>query len=198
MLMISMAFIAGFSGYLMIGNINLSVLELSTEGKRTQLVQFIFVTLLFEILYSFFTLYVLQLLMDYPMVVMIAQYATIAFLFFIGFWSLLEKKVSEQKIHQNIVKRGYWSVIVHPQQISFWFFWGIILMQKGVLKQDALSIATFSFINTLGAFAMLICYSLFGNKLKDLLRLNFVQLKNIVGVFCILSAIYLLYDILSA
>lgn len=187
----------GFLGYVMINSINLSVIEISYQNKKRQLMFFIFLTLLFESFYCFFSLYCLQFLMTYPKVILMAQYVSVAFVFLIGFYTLFEKVKDAAQQQQNIIRRGYWSIFVHPQQIPFWFFWGIVLIKKSYLQTNNLSLVLFTLSNALGALIILFLYAYFGNRIIALLNLNRKYLKNIVGIICIASGFFLLYDILS-
>lgn len=188
----------GFVGYVMISNINLSIIEISNQNKHRRLIVFIALVLIFECIYCFFSLYCLQLLMAYPKIILAAQYISIAFLFILGVWSLAEKSKTQTEMQENIIRRGYWSIFVHPQQIPFWFFWGIILIKKQLLQTDTSALIYFAVANAAGSFLVLMLYAKFGNKLISLLKLNRKTLKNIVGIICIGSAILLLIDILKA
>jgi threonine/homoserine/homoserine lactone efflux protein len=197
MAILAIGILIGFLGYLMINNINLAVIELQLRGNKAELACFIFLTLLFECLYCFFSLYCLQCLMDYPKIILTAQYSSILFLLFIGFWSLFEKVKSNTQMEQNMIRRGYWSVFVHPQQIPFWFFWGIILIKKNYLHTDHLSLLLFTLSNAAGSLLVLLCYTRYGNKMIRMLNVQKKHLKNIVGIICIASAGFLLYDVLQ-
>lgn len=197
MLIFLIGVLIGCIGYLMVNNINLAVMELSAREKTAQLCWFIFLTLLFELIYCYFSLYGLNLLMQYRMVITITQYISVVFLLLLGFWSLFEKNKDEAELRTNIIRRGYWSVIVHPQQVPFWFFWGILLIGKNYLKTDNLSLFVFGIANAIGTLFTLMAYSRYGNRIMELLRLRRGQLKNLVGVICILSSFFLLYDILK-
>lgn len=190
-------FLIGFLGYVMINSINLSVIEISYQNKKRKLLFFIFLTFLFESLYCFFSLYGLQFLMTYPKVILMAQYVSVAFVFLIGFYTLFEKVNDAEQQQQNIIRRGYWSIFVHPQQIPFWCFWGIFLIKKSYLQTNIFSLLFFTLSNALGALIILVLYAYFGNKIIALLNLNRKYLKNFVGIICIASGFFLLYDILS-
>ena len=194
-MIILIGILIGFLGYLMINNINLSVIEITAQKKRRKLVFFLFLTLLFEGIYCFFSLYCLQFLMNYPTVILIAQYISVAFLFVIGLWSLFEKVKTSAQITDNIIKRGYWSIFIHPQQIPFWFFWGIILIKKEYLQTNTASLFLFTLANSVGCLLILACYARFGNKIISMLNVQKSHLKNIVGIICIVSGFFLLYDI---
>ncbi len=191
------SFLLGFWGYLMIANINLAVLELAKHGTRIQLSRFLIFCLIFEFIYCFGSLYFLNFLKIYPFVILIAQYIAIVFLLIIGLWAFFERPKGIITERKNIIKRGYWSFIVHPQQIPFWLFWGILLMEKNVITTDVVTLLFFAAFNILGAFCMLMCYVLFGNKLISLIKLKLTFIKKLVGVLCVVTAIYMMIDIWS-
>ncbi|HTN17688.1 MAG TPA: hypothetical protein VL092_08410 [Chitinophagaceae bacterium] len=186
----------GFLGYAMINNINLAVIELQERGSKVQLWVFIALALLLECAYCFFSLYCLQCLMAYPQIILAAQYISIGFLLIIGCWTLFEKTKNSMQLQDNIIRRGYWSVFVHPQQVPFWFFWGILLIKKEYLHTDSLCLLLFSLSNALGSLLVLLCYTRYGNRIIRVLNVQKKHLKNIVGIICIASAGILLYDVL--
>lgn len=196
-MMIVIGFLIGIWGYFIVGNINLSVIELSEKKNKLWLVFFIALAILFEFLYCFFTLYALHYLMDFPVLISIAQCSSVVFLLLIGFWILFEKVKTPKELSRNVIRRGYWSIIVHPQQIPFWFFWGIILIEKGWLSATTISLLRFSLANSVGGLFILICYAFFGSKIIKMLHLNRKLIKNFVGIACIISAIILIFDLLQ-
>jgi len=189
------AFLLGFWGYLMIGNINLAVLELAKYERRSALTRFIAVLIIFEFIYCFGSLYFLQYLTIYAQVILIAKYTAILLLIILGLWALLEKPGDVIIERKNIVIRGYWSAILHPQQIPFWLLWGVYLIETNVITSDVVSLAFFAGFNVFGAFCMLMCYVRFGNKLISLIKLNLHIIKRVVGVLCLITAVYMIYDI---
>lgn len=197
MTIIVIGLLIGFLGYAMINNINLAVIELQTRGNRVQLVVFIFLALLLECVYCFCSLYCLEYLMQYPQIILAAQYISIGFLLIIGCWTLFERVKNKVQLQDNIIRRGYWSVFVHPQQIPFWFFWGILLIKKEYLHTNSLSLLLFTLANALGSLLVLLCYTRYGNRIIKVLKVQKKQLKNIVGIICIVSAGLLLYDVLQ-
>lgn len=189
------SFILGFWGYLMISNINLALLELAKHGSKTAMIRYFIVILTFEFIYCFGSLYFLQYLRSYPMVILIAQYIAIAFLIILGFWAMFEKPKSIATERKNIIRRGYWSAIIHPQQVPFWLFWGIILVEKQIINGDIGSLLFFAAFNVFGAFCMLMLYVGFGNKLISIIKLNLHIIKKIVGLFCLLTALYMIWEL---
>ena len=130
----------------------------------------------------------MQYLMIYPKVIIIAQYIAIAFLLILGFWALFEKPKDIETERKNIIRRGYWSAIIHPQQVPFWLFWGIILIENQIINGDIGSLLFFAAFNVLGAFCMLMIYVVYGNKLISLIKLNLHIIKKIVGIICLGAA----------
>lgn len=191
------AFLLGFWGYLMIGNINLAVLELAKYESRAALTRFIAVLLIFEFIYCFGSLYFLQYLTIYAQVILIAKYTAVVLLVILGLWAILEKPKDVIIERKNIVIRGYWSAILHPQQIPFWLLWGVYLIETNVITNNVVTLSFFAAANVFGAFCMLMCYVRFGNKLISLIKLNLHIIKKFVGFLCLGTAAYMLYELLK-
>ena len=192
------SFLLGFWGYLMIANINLGVLELAKHGNKSALTKYLVVILTFEFIYCFGSLYFMQYLMIYPKVIIIAQYIAIAFLLILGFWALFEKPKDIETARKDIIRRGYWSAIIHPQQVPFWLFWGIILIENQIINGDIGSLLFFAAFNVLGAFCMLMIYVVYGNKLISLIKLNLHIIKKIVGIICLVTALYMTWELFKS
>lgn len=190
-------FCTGFTGYLMVNNINLCLLELQQVNKRVQAFFFVFWVLLFEALYCIGSLRGMKLLLQFPAWVLVARITAIVFLLIIGAWTLLEKRNEpEERLRKNIILRGYWSVFVHPQQIPFWLFWGLLLTDKGIMKAEDADFLILAGANSLGALLVLVLYWRVGNQIIERFAVNRRLLKNLVGVICLLSAAFLLADII--
>lgn len=188
-------FLLGFWGYVMIGTINLAVLELAKNGTRASLIRFIAVLLVCEFIYCFSSLYFLNYLTAYPQIITGAKYTAIILLVLLGLWALLEKPGDVVIERRNIVARGYWSAIVHPQQIPFWLLWGVYLIEKDIVRPSIPHLALFALSNAFGALCMLFCYALWGNKLISVIRLNLRVIKIFVGILCLATAVYMIYDV---
>ncbi|MGC4057681.1 MAG: hypothetical protein QM743_06090 [Chitinophagaceae bacterium] len=198
MIIILIGLIIGIVGYIMVNNVNLCLLELNRKSSRSSLVFFCILALVFEGAYCFCTLYMLERLMHYPLVIRIAQYLSIGFLFAIGLWTLLESSKQQEALQENIIRRGYWSVIIHPQQIPFWFFWGLLLIRKQLLIPDSSHFLLLSIANCAGSLIVFLLYIRYGNKLIERFRIRRNLLKNIVGVICLGSGVLLAVDILRS
>ena len=140
----------------------------------------------------------MQYLMIYPKVIIIAQYIAIAFLLILGFWALFEKPKDIETERKNIIRRGYWSAIIHPQQVPFWLFWGIILIENQIINGDIGSLLFFAAFNVLGAFCMLMIYVVYGNKLISLIKLNLHIIKKMVGIICLVTALYMTWELFKS
>ena len=136
--------------------------------------------------------------MIYPKVILIAQYIAIAFLLILGFWALFEKPKDIEIERKNIIRRGYRSAIIRPQQVPFWLFWGIILIENQIINGDMGSLLFFAAFNVLGAFCMLMIYVVYGNKLISLIKLNLHIIKKIVGIICLVTALYMMWELFKS
>lgn len=192
-------FCTGIIGYLMVNNINLCLLELQRLERHRAALLFVILVLIFETAYCLVSLRGMQFLLRYPLWIFAARILAIAFLLFIGMWSLLEtgKAADGEKISRNIIRRGYWSVWVHPQQIPFWLFWGILLLDQGILQARLSDFIQLSVANCLGSLLSLGIYWYFGNRLIAYFSLKRSFLKNLVGIICLISAVFLFADILG-
>jgi hypothetical protein len=175
----------GFYGYLFPGNINLMVMYLYKEKKYTLLLFIFLLILLFESVYCFFVLFVLD------EVNLSAQWysaiETFAYLMTMGMglWMLFEKKSPKQAGRSNIY-RGIISIVVHPQQIPFWLL--IAVLFHDIIGSK--SLMSFIFFNAIGTGLILFAYAFLGNKLLQLINLNLRQINRIIGIFYILFSIF--------
>lgn len=188
----------GFIGYLMVNNINLCLLEMQRGGKTRAAAFFVLLVLGFEVLYCLLSLWGMKFLLQYPAWVLATRISAIVFLLIIGSWSLLEKGTEQpDKFRRNVIRRGYWSVLVHPQQIPFWLFWGLLLADKGLLQPRLSDFLQLAAANAVGSFLVLATYWKYGNQLIERFSLRRTFLKNLVGVICLLSAVFLFADIIG-
>lgn len=192
-------FCTGIIGYLMVNNINLCLLELQRLERYKAAALFVILVLIFETAYCLASLRGMQFLLQYPVWVFAARILAIAFLLIIGIGSLLENSEAAraEKISRNIIRRGYWSVWMHPQQIPFWLFWGMLLLDRGILQAKAVDFIQLSAANCLGSLLSLALYWLYGNRLISYFSLKRTLLKNLVGIICLISAFFLFADILG-
>lgn len=189
----------GLIGYLMVNNINLCLLELQRMQRLFAALIFLVCVLFGETVYCLASLSGMRFLLQYPIWVLAARILAIVFLLFIGVGSLLERSEIKHpdRFSRNMIRRGYWSVFIHPQQIPFWLFWGLLLLDRGILRPETGDFRQLAAANALGSFLSLVLYWFYGNRLIEYFSLKRSFLKNLVAVICLLSAAFLFADIIG-
>ena len=181
------AFALGFVGYLPLGNINLTVVQMSVSEEKRSWQAFILFAALMEFIYCFACLYGMQMLLKQPQLISALSWSAVVIFFALGLFSFLHKPDST---HSSGVKRGVVIAVFNPLQVPFWLVWGVYVMENGWVKSEALSIALFSFICSLGTIAVLYMYAVAGKKVVEKLNVNKTLLNRFIGSLLILLAIY--------
>lgn len=188
--MIFIGFILGFIGYLPVGNINLTVVQLSVNDKHQRVWLFILFAALMEFLYCFFCLCGLERLLREPDLILVLDWAGVAIFLALGLFSWLQKvNADADQQFSSGIKRGVLIAIFNPLQIPFWLVWGIYVMDKGWVKKEIFSMVVFSLLCSIGTIAVLWLYSYAGKKLVARLNLNALFLNRIIGGLLILLAV---------
>lgn len=186
--MILLAILIGFYGYLFPGNINLMIMELYRSQRFSILILTLSVVIFCESFYCYFTLQFIDKInkgnswFDY-----IENAAYIVSLL-MGTWMLLEIK-SKKENKNNSIYRGLLSAIIHPQQIPFWFFMGVLFNNSINNSNNNFELSVFVFFNAIGAILILLVYATFGNKLLNFLHLRMSHINKFAGILYILIAV---------
>ena len=181
-----LAFSLGFVGYLPLGNINLTVVQMSVSEEKRRWQAFILFAALMEFIYCIACLYSMQMLLKQPQLISALSWSAVVIFFALGLFSFLHKPTE----HSSGVKRGILIAVLNPLQVPFWLVWGVYVMQNGWVKSEALSIALFSFICSVGTIAVLYMYAVAGKKVVEKLNVNKTLLNRFIGSLLILLAIY--------
>lgn len=180
----------GFYGYLFPGNINLMVLELYRAKKVHFLVFVLFLIVLFESLYCWFSLNFLVEFKSSEQFNTQFEIAAYILLASMGVWMIFENKKEEVKIQRNMIFRGIFSIVFNPQQIPFWLIFGIIVSKYIPLHVGFSNLFLFIFFNCLGTLLAMFAYMYFGIKLFKFLNLNLARLNKVMGLVYILIAVF--------
>lgn len=194
-MIVFIAFIIGFLGYLNIGNINMSVVELSVSRRR--LTFFLACVVLAEFLYCYFSLWALHLVINSDVIIFYTKWITVFLLTLLGVWCFFDAGKSNNELGEGIVKRGYFSAIIHPQQVSFWLLWGTILFQNGFIKHSQSELVLFSVFNSIGTLGVLLLYAYVGKRLYKLFNKNKGFLNKLAGIFSFVLAFIQLAGVLN-
>ena len=171
----------GFYGYLFPGNINLLFMQLYQSKKYAYILLCLLLAIVFETVYMILSLHVLKLSIHGGLYRSI-QYASLVLLLVMSFWMLREKKNDTISSYRNTVARGLISIIIHPQQIPFWFIMGILLNTKLNLMNFNLSFSLFVAFNALGAVIAFFTYMIAGNRMIHYFNLKIGMINQVVGL----------------
>ena len=164
-----------FMGALPLGMLNLSILQLSLEGRQRTAFWFGLGAAVIECVQILLTLLCMQLLFQIPYLTTVLTVVSIPILIVLGIktWQTplsknRPKTALEEKISTSFRRGGILSlanVLVYP----FWLLWGNVFVQNGWLTTEPLSLTTFSAgagIGTMGAF---ICFIVLGKLINPYL-----------------------------
>ena len=187
------AFSLGFVGYLPLGNINLTVVQMTLEEEKRRWRAFILFAALMEFIYCFGCISGMEILLQQKQLVQYLNWSSVAIFFLLGVFSFLHKPGST---NFSGVKRGILIAIFNPLQIPFWMVWGVYVMQNGWVKSTTGSIALFSLVCAVGTIAVLYMYALAGKKVVEKLNVNQTLLNRFIGSFLIFLAVYQTFKLL--
>ena len=181
------AFALGFVGYLPLGNINLTVVQMSVGEEKRKWQAFILFAAIMEFIYCFGCISGMLRLLAQPQLVIYLSWSSVAIFFLLGVFSFLHTQGSTLS---SGVKRGILIAVFNPLQVPFWMVWGVYVMQNGWVKSELGSIALFSLICAIGTVAVLYMYAVAGKKIVEKLNVNQTLLNRFIGSFLIFLAIY--------
>ena len=186
------AFALGFVGYLPLGNINLTVVQMSVSEEKRKWQTFILFAALMEFIYCFGSLSGMNMLRKDEQLLFALNWSGVVIFFVLGILSLLQKEKPERKkeLFSADIKRGVLIAIFNPLQIPFWMIWGVYVMENGWVKSTYNSIAVFSFVCALGTIAVLYMYAVAGKKIVERLNVNRTLLNRFIGVLLLVLALY--------
>jgi hypothetical protein len=177
----------GFYGYLSPGNINLMVLELYNKKRYTLLMLITLLVLTFESLYCFVTLHFFNKVSIGQQLFLCIEISAYLLTLLMGVWMISERK-SVVKNTKNTLYRGVFSAIIHPQQIPFWLFMGVLFHDAIYHEMDIWTLPLFVLANAAGTLLILTAYAFFGNKIMSFFNLNISHINKIAGGIYIVIA----------
>jgi len=186
----------GFYGYLFPGNINIMVMDLYNLKKYKVLFLILVLVLVFESIYCFFSLHYINKLRSSTDFFTIIELIAYLLILSMGLWMLWDAKSKVKIANKNNLYRGILSIIVHPQQISFWIVMGIVINPFFNSGLEGSTLLGFLFFNALGTLLIMSLYMVYGNKLLQYFKFKIHQLNTLVGVFFILLGLYSLADMI--
>ncbi len=183
----------GFYGYAFPGNINLMILELYNSKNYRFLFPILGMIIIFESIYCIVSLKFISSLTSNSGIFDFIQTASFILIFILGLWMLLDSRNPENKTDRNTITRGVLNIIIHPQQIPYWFIAGSLANGIFNFSQNKWAIILFAFFNALGTLMAMVVYMFIGGKIMNYFSLNITQINKAMGIVYILFSLYNLY-----
>ncbi|MDB5283657.1 MAG: lysine transporter LysE, partial [Bacteroidota bacterium] len=180
--MIALGFLLGFIGYIPLGNINLTVVQLSIHESVKKVWAYILLASLMEFIYCLGCLEGMEVLLQKPHWVIALKWAAVVIFFLLGVLSFFHKEDPEKKSVISGFGRGVFAAIINPLQIPFWLVWGVYLTQNKWLHGELLSLILFAFVTSLGTISILWLYAVGGKKLVLKLKLERKIMDRVIGL----------------
>lgn len=181
------AFALGFLGYLPLGTINLTVVQMTIEQKKRHWQAFILFAAAMEFIYCFACFSGINVLLQQKQLAWYLNWVAAGIFFLLGVFSFY---YSSDKTSKNSIKRGMLVAVLNPLQIPFWTVWGVYVLEHGWVKNSTASIVLFSGVCSLGTVAVLYMYAVAGKKIVQKLNVNQQIINRTIGLFFIALAIY--------
>jgi threonine/homoserine/homoserine lactone efflux protein len=179
---LALGFILGFLGYLPLGNINLTVVQLSLSNNARTLWTYIVFVALMEFVYCVACIGAADLLMQQPDWIIRLKWLGIVIFAVLGILSFLKTDDGKKSLVNNHFKKGIFVAIVNPFQVPFWLIWSVYLAQNKLLRKEALYIALFGVVTALGTVAVLWLYALGGKNVVERLGLSQTFINRFIGL----------------
>ncbi len=186
---IGLAFILGFIGYLPLGNINLSVVQVAVSKPARVLWSFIFFVAFMELVYCLGCLRGINFLLHQPGWIIVLEWTAVALFFVLGLFSLLHK-TDNKNLSSVGIKRGIFIAIFNPLQAPYWLVWGVYMMENNLLAPGWLPLFLFAIVTALGTISILWLYAIGGKKLITKLKLSGETLNRFIGIVFIALAVW--------
>jgi hypothetical protein len=181
-------FLIGFTSYLLLGNINLGIFELSSARRYWLLAFLLVAALLSEFVYAYFLIGKLEYLHQHDTVSVWVSVAVFLVFLILGIWNLLHRPAGDAAHQKSILKRASLAIFFHPQQIPFWLIWGSYLVGQGLNVADPAAVVTVALVNVVGAGTALVLYSVLGSRMVEFAKRNRILLGRVTGIICLVLA----------
>jgi len=180
----------GIYGYLFPGNINIMVLELYSLKKYRLLLVVLALIVLFESAYCVLTLFFLNKLKTNIQLNKGIELLSYFLVLIMGMWMLLENRGNRKPSNRSTLYRGIISIILHPQQVPFWFIIGVVIKPLLRSGKSVFTITSFILFNAIGVLIAMCIYMVFGEKMLLYLNLNLSHINKATGLIYILFSVY--------
>jgi len=184
-MMIAVGFLLGFLGYLPLGNINLTVVQLALDEPVKKVWVYILFVALMEFVYCVACMLGMNVLLQEPFWVFTMKCLAVIIFLGLGWHTFSRAEAESSGAGFSGIGKGIFIAVVNPLQIPFWLIWGVYVIQNKWVQNDTASIINFGVITSLGTISVLWLYAVAGKKLIEAFKVNRVWLNRFIGLLFI-------------
>jgi threonine/homoserine/homoserine lactone efflux protein len=179
---LALGFVLGFLGYLPLGNINLTVVQISLSGNAKTLWTYILFVAIMEFVYCVACIGAADLLMQQPDWIIRLKWLAVIIFAALGILSLLKVEDEKTSLSKAHFQKGIFVAIVNPLQVPFWLIWSVFLTQNKLLRKEGIYISLFGAVTAVGTIVVLWLYAVGGKNLVVRLGLSRTFINRFIGV----------------
>lgn len=182
----------GFIGYLPLGNINLTVVQMALNRPIAHVIRFIILVAFFEFVYCYLCMKGMSWLVTQQDLILFLKWATVVVFSLLGVLALYQgfkQRNGHLVSTEHVMRKGILIAILNPFQIPFWIVWGLYLLQDNLINKNEPYLFIFALFTSFGTIAVLTLYGYLGKYLVERLKINQSALNLFIGVLLIVLAI---------
>ncbi len=186
--------VVNFIGYIPLGNVNLTVVQLTINRGLKAAMYFIVSFSVVEFFFTYAIMYFADWFATQEHLLYWLDWILIVVFLVLGFLSWFNTKTKKEVhySHKDSIRYGIILGIVNPMQIPFWMIGGTYLISEGWIHTGNGALAVFSLGSALGSFLCLLGFSKFSRYMNE--RFAFgsrVINRSIAVVFFLLAAYHI-------
>lgn len=193
--------VVNFIGYVPLGNVNLTVVQLTINRGVKAAMYFIVSFSIMEFFFTYAIMYFADWFATQDRLLYWLDWILIFVFLLLGSLSWFNTSKKEKEVHysnNDSIKYGIILGIVNPMQIPFWMIGGTYLISKGWIGTGNGALAVFSLGSALGSFLCLFAFSKFSKYLHERFAFSSrVINRSIAIVFFALAAYHIVKALVS-
>ena len=188
------AVIINFLGYIPLGNINLTTVQISVNRGMKQAIYFVSSFAVVDTVSTYVLMTFAEWFAQHKSWLYLLDYVLIAVFLIMGFLSFYASAPKELEFRRrDSIRYGIVLGIFNPMQIPFWMIGGTYLISHGWITTDFPGIELFSVGAGAGAFLCLYLFARFARYIQDKFALSTrVINRSIAAVFFLLAILHII------
>jgi threonine/homoserine/homoserine lactone efflux protein len=169
-----LGFIANFIGYIPPGNINLTLVRITTNRGMKQAMQFIIAFSSVEFFFTFFIMHAAKWLSAQVHLDVVIDWVMFALFLVLGTitWLARNKPPKAKYSEHASIKYGMLLGFINPMQVPFWMICGTYLITHQWIEIGNVALVIFSIGSAAGAFLCLFLYARFAQYIQNKFALS--------------------------